>query len=116
MTASVLAVPLSDRKAAGGGTDELPAHTPPAPMSKTPVEMEVRPRNLRCRKSTRGSWLGQGVRAAGLQCGLGRNRIGVPSGASANADPGTCDLGIKSPLLYQLSYRPAPRSVGRDPA
>jgi hypothetical protein len=25
----------------------------------------------------------------------------------------TCDLGIKSPLLYQLSYRPAPTVLQR---
>ena len=28
----------------------------------------------------------------------------------------TCDLGIKSPLLYQLSYRPAGAIVGRTHA
>src|SRR5919201_3227977 len=34
-----------------------------------------------------------------------------PFGRIVSSGPGrnrTCDLGIKSPLLYQLSYRPAP--------
>src|SRR6185312_10253876 len=40
--------------------------------------------------------------------------VRFPRAASAVNGPGrdrTCDLGIKSPLLYQLSYRPARRRV-----
>jgi hypothetical protein len=46
--------------------------------------------------------------------GFAQNRKPRRSGAFA-CGPGrirTCDLGIKSPLLYQLSYRPEGRANG----
>jgi uncharacterized protein YndB with AHSA1/START domain len=44
-----------------------------------------------------------------MRGGIPSRRV-APVGAGACSGPGrdrTCDLGIKSPLLYQLSYRPA---------
>jgi hypothetical protein len=41
---------------------------------------------------------------------ISRGRVSDGPGRSR-----TCDLGIKSPLLYQLSYRPAGREYRRGP-
>src|SRR5438445_10064645 len=43
-----------------------------------------------------------------------RIQVAPPPAGVDGYGPGrdrTCDLGIKSPLLYQLSYRPRPASV-----
>ena len=37
--------------------------------------------------------------------------LGLPNGPGRDR---TCDLGIKSPLLYQLSYRPKPAWLSQN--